>query len=134
MVLTNPHMKPRIEFIIMKIFMEIVKICPKSPRFTVLSFPLFLYIHGCNLHPFHFHFFLCIPNSTCLLSSSSNNSSSNSWRRRCRTSSCGSGGGGRRTMMQPRPRRMMMLPERRLEETRMHHSWLLSRARWMCIQ
>ena len=34
MVLTNPHMKPRIEFIIMKIFMKIVKICPKSPRFT----------------------------------------------------------------------------------------------------
>ena len=27
-------MKPRIEFIIMKIFMKIVKICPKSPRFT----------------------------------------------------------------------------------------------------
>ena len=37
MVLTNPHMKPRIEFIIMKIFMKIVKICPKSPRFTVLK-------------------------------------------------------------------------------------------------
>ena len=35
MVLTNPHMKPRIEFIIMKIFMQIVKICPKSPRFTI---------------------------------------------------------------------------------------------------
>ena len=35
MVLTNPHMKPRIKFIIMKIFMKIVKICPKSPRFTV---------------------------------------------------------------------------------------------------
>ena len=34
-VLTNPHMKPRMEFIIMKIFMNIVKICPKSPRFTV---------------------------------------------------------------------------------------------------
>ena len=35
MVLTNPHMKPRIEFIIMKIFMKIVKYCPKSPRFMV---------------------------------------------------------------------------------------------------
>ena len=35
MVLTNPHMKFRIEFIIMKIFMKLVKICPKSPRFTV---------------------------------------------------------------------------------------------------
>ena len=34
-VLTNPHMKPRIQFIIMKIFMKIVKICPKSPQFTV---------------------------------------------------------------------------------------------------
>ena len=31
-------MKPRMEFIIMKIFMNIVKICPKSPRFTVLKF------------------------------------------------------------------------------------------------
>ena len=37
MVLTNPHVKFRIEFIIMKIFMKIVKICPKSPRFTVLK-------------------------------------------------------------------------------------------------
>ena len=37
MVLTNPHMKPRIKFIIMKILMKIVKICPKSPRFTVLK-------------------------------------------------------------------------------------------------
>ena len=37
MVLTNPHMKPIIEFIIMKIFMKIVKICPKSPRFTVID-------------------------------------------------------------------------------------------------
>ena len=36
MVLTNAHMKFRIEFIIMKIFMNIVQICPKSPRFTVL--------------------------------------------------------------------------------------------------
>ena len=35
MVLTNPHMKCRIEFIIMRIFMKIMKICPKSPRFTV---------------------------------------------------------------------------------------------------
>ena len=35
MVLTNPHMKPRIQFIIMKIFMKIVKICPKSPWFTI---------------------------------------------------------------------------------------------------
>ena len=34
-VLTNPHMKPRIQFIIIKTFMKIVKICPKSPRFTV---------------------------------------------------------------------------------------------------
>ena len=38
MVLTNPHMKPRIEFIIMKIFMKIVKICPKSPQFMVHLF------------------------------------------------------------------------------------------------
>ena len=37
MVLTNPHMKPRIELIIMKIFMKIVKICPKSPRFMVIN-------------------------------------------------------------------------------------------------
>ena len=37
MVLTNPHIKPRIEFIVMKIFMKIVKICPKSPQFTVIS-------------------------------------------------------------------------------------------------
>ena len=35
MVLNNPHMKPTIEFVIMEIFMKIVKICPKSPRFTV---------------------------------------------------------------------------------------------------
>ena len=35
MVLTNAHLKFRIEFIIMQIFMKIVKICPKSPRFTV---------------------------------------------------------------------------------------------------
>ena len=34
-VLANPNMKLRIQFIIMKIFMKIVKICPKSPRFTV---------------------------------------------------------------------------------------------------
>ena len=33
-------MKPITEFIIMKIFMKIVKICPKSPRFTVLVFKL----------------------------------------------------------------------------------------------
>ena len=38
MVLTKPHMKPGIQFIIMKIFMKIVKICPKSPRFTVLKY------------------------------------------------------------------------------------------------
>ena len=31
-------MKTRIEFIIMKISMKIVKICPKSPRFTVHKF------------------------------------------------------------------------------------------------
>ena len=37
MVLTNPHVKPWIQFIIMKIFMKIVQICPKSPRFTVLK-------------------------------------------------------------------------------------------------
>ena len=36
MVLTNPHVKPWIQFIIMKIFMKIVQICPKSPRFTVV--------------------------------------------------------------------------------------------------
>ena len=36
MALTKPHMKPGIQFIIMKIFMKIMKICPKSPRFTVL--------------------------------------------------------------------------------------------------
>ena len=34
-VLANPNMKLRIQFIIMKIFMKVVKICPKSPRFTV---------------------------------------------------------------------------------------------------
>ena len=34
-VLANPNIKLRIQFIIMKIFMKIVKICPKSPRFTV---------------------------------------------------------------------------------------------------
>ena len=51
MVLTNPHMKPRIEFIIMKIFMKIVKICPKSPRFMVayvqhlLNFFLYMIIN-----------------------------------------------------------------------------------------
>ena len=33
MVLTNPHMKLIIQFIIMKIFMKRVKICSKSPRF-----------------------------------------------------------------------------------------------------
>ena len=43
MVLTNPHMRPRIEFIIMKIFMKILKICPKSPRFTVQVF-----MHVCH--------------------------------------------------------------------------------------
>ena len=36
-VLANPNMKLRIKFIIMKIFMKIVKICPKSPRFTVMK-------------------------------------------------------------------------------------------------
>ena len=36
-VLANPNMKLRIQFIIMKIIMKIVKICPKSPRFTVLK-------------------------------------------------------------------------------------------------
>ena len=35
MVLANTNMKPRIQFIIMKIFMKIVQICPKPPRFTV---------------------------------------------------------------------------------------------------
>ena len=35
MVLTNPYVKPWIQFIIMKILMKIVQICPKSPRFTV---------------------------------------------------------------------------------------------------
>ena len=35
--LANPNMKLRIQFIIMKIFMKIVKICPKSPRFTVVT-------------------------------------------------------------------------------------------------
>ena len=34
MVLTNPHVKPWIQFIIMKKFMKIVQICPKWPRFT----------------------------------------------------------------------------------------------------
>ena len=38
MVLTYPHVKPWIQFIIMKIFMKLVQICPKSPRFTVLFF------------------------------------------------------------------------------------------------
>ena len=37
MVLTNPHMKHWIQFIIIRIFMKIVKICPKSPRFTVFK-------------------------------------------------------------------------------------------------
>ena len=37
MALTNPHMKHWIQFIIMKIFMKILIICPKSPRFTVLE-------------------------------------------------------------------------------------------------
>ena len=49
MVLTNPHMKFRIEFIIMKIFMKIVKICPKSPWFTVKQihhYPLSLFWNG----------------------------------------------------------------------------------------
>ena len=36
-VLANPNMKLGIQFIIMKIFMKIVKICPKSPRFTVIK-------------------------------------------------------------------------------------------------
>ena len=36
-VLTNPQVKPQIQFIIMKIFMKIVQICPKSPRFTVVQ-------------------------------------------------------------------------------------------------
>ena len=44
MVLTNPHMKFRIEFIIMKIFMKIVKICPKSPRFTVIMIVVMIII------------------------------------------------------------------------------------------
>ena len=34
-VLANPNMKLRIQFIIMKIIMKIVKICPKSPRFPL---------------------------------------------------------------------------------------------------
>ena len=42
MVLTNPHMKPRIEFIIMKIFKKIVKICPKSPALRYIYSPLWL--------------------------------------------------------------------------------------------
>ena len=33
-------MKFRIEFIVMKIFMKLVKICPKSPRFTVSEYYL----------------------------------------------------------------------------------------------
>ena len=33
-------MKPGIKFIIMKIFMDIVKICPKSPQFTVRFFKI----------------------------------------------------------------------------------------------
>ena len=43
-------MKCRIEFIIMKIFMKIVKICPKSPRFTVLQIIVFfvLFFHFLN--------------------------------------------------------------------------------------
>ena len=43
MVLTKPHMKPGIQFIIMKIFMKIVKICPKSPRFTVCNLVLVIF-------------------------------------------------------------------------------------------
>ena len=34
-LLTNAHMKLRIQFIIIKIFVKRVKICSKSPRFTV---------------------------------------------------------------------------------------------------
>ena len=41
MVFINPHMKPRIELIIMKIFMKIVKICPKSMVFK--SLPTYRY-------------------------------------------------------------------------------------------
>ena len=46
MVLTNPHMKHWIQFIIMKIFMKIVKICPKSPWFTVTKLSWLLYGKG----------------------------------------------------------------------------------------
>ena len=50
-VLANPNMKLRIKFIIIKIFMKIVKICPKSPRFTVCHLSImyidpFLHITG----------------------------------------------------------------------------------------
>ena len=38
MVLTSPNINPWIQFITMKIFMKIVQICPKSPRFTVQFF------------------------------------------------------------------------------------------------
>ena len=34
-VFANPDMKLRIQSIIMKIFMQLMKICPKSPQFTV---------------------------------------------------------------------------------------------------
>ena len=37
-------MKPGIQFIIMKIFMKIVKICPKSPRFTVLQITILVHV------------------------------------------------------------------------------------------
>ena len=46
-VLANPIMKLRIQFIIMKIFMKIVKICPKSPRFMVT------HIQGCESSDFN---------------------------------------------------------------------------------
>ena len=48
-VLANPNMKLRIQFIIMKIIMKIVKICPKSPRFTVLLFKVLNYLSSVGL-------------------------------------------------------------------------------------
>ena len=54
MVLTNPHVKPWIQFIIMKIFMKIVQICPKSPQFTVLHMP-WSHLHANLSHNFTSH-------------------------------------------------------------------------------
>ena len=57
MILTNPHMQTRIEFIIMKISMKIMKICPKSPRFTehVMYWSLYPLVKTENALSFRFN-------------------------------------------------------------------------------